>query len=1475
MHPLVSPTVLPQQSEGLGGSQHGQPSSPGQGSDHSDYDSDNDDISDDGREDIPTTGMATLLSAPIMAGRLPRGHEHAHLDHDQWMIFPSLSDLSISSAYEVKDKIVLLESKDSMSLFDHVASGDLNQLSARQSRAHHFDVPDKGSKYVLDFTVSVIYQGMFTKNGYHPGRIAVSLFRLTGTGEESENTNESMYTQSTVMPQPVGYAPYNLQCPNLPNAIGRLVIFHKPAVRPLLPGRFRIVVGAASETRYSISVTCRYAHLALPVVDEEITQAKLKQAKVGICLKQIRNLEETLRLGDRKVEVCRKLVYEAEAESQRCRVASAVVMQDLKLDDVTMVMGDKERNDKEIELRTIDVEAAEWMELFITRSREFEDIEQGLAVLKQLLFDKKEEKGTLVLALDRARQELPACIALLRTMTEATAVAAQLNAPIPVNADDDDDDGSDDEINASLETEEERVKRKAAEMSATVVSPAEDIRRRMKRDGFKILSLTEQQWSLLDQSLNPQKYEWLREQEEAERLKAKERAKFLRQSGKKGGKSGHGGEDDGEVDEMAADFADPFGMNSPLLAPFRMTQVEILHIIKCPYIMLSRREIGVRKLLARYHDDTELARRGAAAGTTGFDPHLAERTRAKHPATWTKEESDWASIDKVLNPKIWVFSASKDPETIFKEKTRMKRVIKRDQRYKEIEDGKISGKEKRDHAAAMASTKSKQSNQKDIIARLVGMDTTFAEDLIDEIGGTADNFNLSKFVSFAHKKAGESEGKWECKWTKEQIMRLWATPRRLLKTEEEKHAFKLLMKYSGTYKSYMEALRSWNNKKAESFRGLIDYAAHGLNAPRDLDLRARKVLREIDRVAVSKNAIVTSDALHAMDQRFPRDELLPQWERELDRLLAEQITTTEMARRKRVDSSDSEGGELGSQDSGGASDEVELEEEGIDGDVNRMKKAILKRAKRKARRETKKKQREEVEKRWRKRNKTKKQTSGTALAEALLELELGKGGCIACRSNPCKWRPTVDMDACTHRVEEIEAETRRIKNIMDSDIIESTVCLMAQLGGTSVFSKPEVLWDLERERRAMKNEMDLNMIDKELHDAYATRKEYIEVHHLHGYGVMLWTNNARSALQARQATLVAVTVVKEVVDDILDFMLEGWHFGERESAFTMIGYVPSVKPGGPGERIRAGQDQIRLIGPAMEKIRARAEAKKQGIVLDQFRRGNNAEKAAGIELSAQFALEKANIVKDFDDNAHLLTETENTLRFGLFMMTMMYFRVMALLRREKSSWNGEDELGGKNKKGNKGGPVATVTRERLRMIEEERNTKARLARMEICMLKYRVGTKIRHDREEAFRKQAIKERQALMKQKKREEEAIRLIQRCHRGYHGRINVKRWAVKRAEWDAMKVIMDEAALNIQRVFRGYLGRQYYTILRTEIAQFIAIIRFQEADADEEEYWREHPWSRFKRDQIAWMRKDLTIYKMFVARNAEDYGAPSIGL
>jgi hypothetical protein len=36
----------------------------------------------------------------------------------------------------------------------------------------------------------------------------------------------------------------------------------------------------------------------------------------------------------------------------------------------------------------------------------------------------------------------------------------------------------------------------------------------------------------------------------------------------------------------------------------------------------------------------------------------------------------------------------------------------------------------------------------------------------------------------------------------------------------------------------------------------------------------------------------------------------------------------------------------------------------------------------------------------------------------------------------------------------------------------------------------------------------------------------------------------------------------------------------------------------------------------------------------------------------------------------------------------------------------------------------------------------------------------------------------------------------------------------------------------------------------------VRFQEAEADEEEYWAEHPWSRFKREKVEWMKKKYNL-------------------
>ena len=74
--------------------------------------------------------------------------------------------------------------------------------------------------------------------------------------------------------------------------------------------------------------------------------------------------------------------------------------------------------------------------------------------------------------------------------------------------------------------------------------------------------------------------------------------------------------------------------------------------MKSPFGMLNRREVSVRKLLSKFHDDSELLLRGQAVAAFGFDPHLAERTRAKNPKAYNKEEKEWASVDKVLHPEV-------------------------------------------------------------------------------------------------------------------------------------------------------------------------------------------------------------------------------------------------------------------------------------------------------------------------------------------------------------------------------------------------------------------------------------------------------------------------------------------------------------------------------------------------------------------------------------------------------------------------------------------------------------------------------------------------------------------------------------------------------------------------------------------------------------------------------------------------------
>ena len=59
------------------------------------------------------------------------------------------------------------------------------------------------------------------------------------------------------------------------------------------------------------------------------------------------------------------------------------------------------------------------------------------------------------------------------------------------------------------------------------------------------------------------------------------------------------------------------------------------------------------------------------------------------------------------------------------------------------------------------------------------------------------------------------------------------------------------------------------------------------------------------------------------------------------------------------------------------------------------------------------------------------------------------------------------------------------------------------------------------------------------------------------------TGNVIDALEGERNRLIADLLSNEIVDNILNWMLEGWYFGERESEFPALGYVPSLRKEGP------------------------------------------------------------------------------------------------------------------------------------------------------------------------------------------------------------------------------------------------------------------------------------------------------------------------
>ncbi|KAI9993244.1 hypothetical protein PInf_015319 [Phytophthora infestans] len=589
----------------------------------------------------------------------------------------------------------------------------------------------------------------------------------------------------------------------------------------------------------------------------------------------------------------------------------------------------------------------------------------------------------------------------------------------------------------------------------------------------------------------------------------------------------------------------------------------------------------------------------------------------------------------------------------------------------------------------------------------------------------------------------------------------------------------------------------------------------------DVDARCRLVFQELQRaIANTRNEFMDSNVLHSTLQRFPTKVLRLELEKDLDRLLISQIKEKEdfelanfLSKKETTATNGDAVSDSDSDEEAVIAREMEARRKATE-DAKQGPKVRGKALKHKSLQ----RQRREI----------KNALQGRSLEEqrmVLREQELGPGGCTACWTNPCQWKPFLEESYVTiqERIDVIHEELERVKHCPDLTIT-SNVCLTAVKSGNRAITlrKSDLFDELTSEVKIWEKNLRLKAVDEEFHETFRSKNDFFETQALHGFRQIQHKNKVQIALQREHNVLVAHLTAR-------------MDLGERESERQVLGYVPSLKREGPltMQDLRRFEQDRRIL-QVRQKIRDEQLQNAQGVPSDKWR---------PIEVEAfQVNLTKKAVQKGSELDKSL-TETENALTFGLFCMTLMYFRGLSLLKKQKTVWSVSTA---------KRSAEHTKSAERLRMDREKRNVELRARKAALYDEKAQVGQarkqKFHEQKLAAYRKRMVDENRKAT----RERMAATNIQRVYRGHLGKIAGKKWMLRRREIDAQRALDHAAAVMLQRAYRGRLGRMAAEDQRVELSEFISQIRAEEAIAEEEEYWENHRMERLARKVTAFVKK-----------------------
>ena len=111
---------------------------------------------------------------------------------------------------------------------------------------------------------------------------------------------------------------------NTPETLGQIVIVHAPSPKclPVKPGRYRVVIGAASKTEYSITSSIRTAYTAKEACEARLAESTSKSNRRPQTQQELYDLLMSIRLSERKYKLVEGLIADAEEECEKIQRAN-------------------------------------------------------------------------------------------------------------------------------------------------------------------------------------------------------------------------------------------------------------------------------------------------------------------------------------------------------------------------------------------------------------------------------------------------------------------------------------------------------------------------------------------------------------------------------------------------------------------------------------------------------------------------------------------------------------------------------------------------------------------------------------------------------------------------------------------------------------------------------------------------------------------------------------------------------------------------------------------------------------------------------------------------------------------------------------------------------------------------------------------------------------------------------------------------